>query len=335
MNYRANVDAMRRLGVRSILAPFAAGSLRPDAVAGHLVVVDQLVDRTSGRAETFHDHFADGPCHVSMADPYDATLRSDVLATADATRDGGADGGTVVVVNGPRFSTRAESSWFRAMGADLVNMTQHPEAALAREAGIAYAGIALVTDYDAGVADDPAVAPVTQDEVFACFERNLARVRDARARDRRGGHRRRARRPSVDGRVRRTLSRGRKARDGPHQGERPPHRRGRVEGVDGRVAGRVAQPGHTGERERDHEPGAEQAGDHRRPRCGRGSVREATHDARQHRGHEQRVVDDQQARRPARGGERRVGTRAVEQLQRSVEHERRADGDPDPQAASR
>jgi 5'-methylthioadenosine phosphorylase len=178
VNYRANVDAMRRLGVRSILAPFAAGSLRPALSPGTLVVVDQLVDRTSGRAETFHDHFADGPCHVSMADPYDASLRAEVLATAARLGTEVFDGGTVVVVNGPRFSTRAESSWFRAMGADLVNMTQHPEAALAREAGMAYAGIALVTDYDAGVADDPAVAPVTQDEVFACFERNLVRVRD-------------------------------------------------------------------------------------------------------------------------------------------------------------
>jgi len=177
VEYRANVEAMRQLGVRALLAPFAAGSLRPDRCPGDLVVVDQLVDRTSGRAETFHDRFDDGPCHVSMADPYDGELRGVVL---DAAADLGMavhDGGTVVVVNGPRFSTRAESQWFRAMGADLVNMTQHPEAALAREAGIPYAGIALVTDYDAGVADDPSIAPVSQDEVFACFERNLARVR--------------------------------------------------------------------------------------------------------------------------------------------------------------
>jgi len=178
VEYRANVDAMRRLGVRALLAPFAAGSLRRELTPGDLVVVDQLVDRTSGRAETFHDRFDDGPCHVSMADPYDADLRAAVLAAATRIGTPVHDGGTVVVVNGPRFSTRAESSWFRAMGADLVNMTQHPEAALAREAGIPYAGLALVTDYDAGVADDPTVAPVSQDEVFACFERNLARVRE-------------------------------------------------------------------------------------------------------------------------------------------------------------
>ena len=178
VEYRANVDAMRRLGVRALLAPFAAGSLRRELPPGDLVVVDQLVDRTSGRAETFHDRFDHGPCHVSMADPYDHDLRAAVLAAAKRIDTEVHDGGTVGVVNGPRFSTRAESSWFRAMGADLVNMTQHPEATLAREAGIPYAGLALVTDYDAGVADDPSVAPVSQDEVFACFQRNLARVRE-------------------------------------------------------------------------------------------------------------------------------------------------------------
>jgi len=174
---RSSRATMRQLGVRALLAPFAAGSLRPDRCPGDLVVVDQLVDRTSGRAETFHDRFDDGPCHVSMADPYDGELRAAVLDAAAHLEMAVHDGGTVVVVNGPRFSTRAESQWFRAMGADLVNMTQHPEAALAREAGIPYAGIALVTDYDAGVAGDPSIAPVTQDEVFACFERNLDRLR--------------------------------------------------------------------------------------------------------------------------------------------------------------
>jgi 5'-methylthioadenosine phosphorylase len=140
VNYRANVEAMRMLGVGAVLAPFAAGSLRPDLGPGDLVVVDQLVDRTSGREETFYDHFHDGPCHVSLADPYDAGVRGCVLGSAQALELTVHDGGAVVVVNGPRFSTRAESSWFRAMGADLVNMTQHPEAALAREANLRYAG---------------------------------------------------------------------------------------------------------------------------------------------------------------------------------------------------
>ena len=87
------------------------------------------------------------------------------------------DGGTVVVVNGPRFSTRAESRWFREQGWDLVNMTQHPEAVLAAEAGLPYAGLAIVTDHDAGVEDDPNVEPVTQEEVFAVFERSISTVR--------------------------------------------------------------------------------------------------------------------------------------------------------------
>lgn len=177
VNYRANVDAMRRLGVTTLLGPFAAGSLRPDLGPGDLVVVDQFVDRTSGRAETFHDEFPDGPVHLSRPDPYDPDARAALLAAADETGTEVRDGGTVVVVNGPRFSTRAESRWFRAQGWDLVNMTQHPEAVLAAEAGIGYAGLAIVTDHDAGVEDDPSIAPVTQEAVFATFERTLGDVR--------------------------------------------------------------------------------------------------------------------------------------------------------------
>jgi 5'-methylthioadenosine phosphorylase len=177
VDYRANVAVMRELGVRALLAPFAAGSLRPELRPGELVVVDQLVDRTHGRHDTYFEHFDDGPEHVSLADPYDAALRDVVL---DAARAEGADvhdGGTVVVINGPRFSTRAESRWFARMGWDLVNMTQYPEAALAREAAIPYAGLALVTDYDAGLAGDERVEPVTQEQVFAMFEANLDRLR--------------------------------------------------------------------------------------------------------------------------------------------------------------
>jgi 5'-methylthioadenosine phosphorylase len=177
VNYRANVDVMRQLGVRALFGPFAAGSLRPDLTPGTLVVVDQFVDRTSGRAETFHDTFDEGPRHLTLADPYDDALRQRLLVAAERTGTTVVDGGTVVVVNGPRFSTRAESRWFRAQGWDLVNMTQHPEAVLAAEAGISYAGLAIVTDHDAGVEDDPRIAPVTQEEVFAVFERSVATVR--------------------------------------------------------------------------------------------------------------------------------------------------------------
>ncbi|MCU0310429.1 MAG: S-methyl-5'-thioadenosine phosphorylase [Acidimicrobiales bacterium] len=177
VNYRANIDAMRQLGVRALFGPFACGSLRPDLGPGDLVVVDQFVDRTNGRADTFHDHFHDGPRHVSLADPYDPRLRG---ALVDAARDRGVpvrDGGTVVVVNGPRFSTRAESAWMAAQGWHLVNMTQHPEATLAVEAGIPYAGLGLVTDRDVGVPDDPDHPPVTQEAAFAAFAENIDRVR--------------------------------------------------------------------------------------------------------------------------------------------------------------
>ena len=178
VNYRANVDAMRRLGVRTLIAPFAAGSLRPEIRPGDFVVVDQLVDRTYGRADTFHDHFDHGPQHASLADPYDADVRSALVAAARGTGVTVHDVGTVVVINGPRFSTRAESEWYRSAGWHVVNMTQYPEAALAREAGLRFGGVALVTDYDAGLADDPNVEPVTQEAVFAVMKSNVHRVRD-------------------------------------------------------------------------------------------------------------------------------------------------------------
>lgn len=178
VNYRANIDAMRKLGVRAILSPFAAGSLQPTIQPGDFVVVDQLVDRTSGRADTFHDDFANGPQHISLADPYDTELRALLV---DVGRNHGNtmhDGGTVVVINGPRYSTRAESQWFQSAGWHVVNMTQYPEAALAREAGLRFAGIALITDYDTGIDHLPDVKPVTQDQVFASFENNVHRLRD-------------------------------------------------------------------------------------------------------------------------------------------------------------
>jgi 5'-methylthioadenosine phosphorylase len=178
VDYRANVAVMRQLGVRALFAPFAAGSLQPEIHPGEFVVVDQLVDRTSGRVETFHDDFMDGPQHVSLADPYDEELRKILVAAGTESDLTLHDRGTVVVVNGPRFSTRAESQWFATMGWDLVNMTQHPEAALAREAGIPYTGIGLVTDYDAGLAGRPDIPPVSQEQVFERFEQNIDALRE-------------------------------------------------------------------------------------------------------------------------------------------------------------
>jgi 5'-methylthioadenosine phosphorylase len=172
---RANLWALRALGVRTVIGPCAAGSLKPTVHPGDFVVLDQLVDRTWGRPDTFYD--AGLRHHVSFADPY-----CPIVATA-ATEAGTHVGvpvherGTVVVVQGPRFSTRAESAWYRNQGWDVINMTQYPEAYLARELGMHYAGIALVTDYDTGVEHDPSVAAVTQDHVFAFFEENLHRMR--------------------------------------------------------------------------------------------------------------------------------------------------------------
>ena len=174
IDYRANVRALVGLGVRTVLATFACGSLRAETGPGSLVVPDQLIDRTRGRVDTFFDRFDEGPFHAPFADPYDDGARRRLLRAApDAV-----DGGTVVVIDGPRFATRAESRWYRSMGATLINMTQYPEAVLAREVGLAYAAIGLITDFDAGVDDRPGIAPVTQEAVFAEFERHLPRLRD-------------------------------------------------------------------------------------------------------------------------------------------------------------
>lgn len=177
---RANVWAMRRLGVERIIGPCAAGSLAPQVAPGDFVVLDQLVDRTWGRDDTYYD--AGRVHHVSFADPYCPTLRRAAVVAAQACGIRVHAQGTVVVVNGPRFSTRAESGWYRSQGFEVINMTQYPEAYLAREAGLCYCGIALVTDRDTGTDDDPGIEAVSQEQVFACFEANLGRVRDLLAR---------------------------------------------------------------------------------------------------------------------------------------------------------
>jgi 5'-methylthioadenosine phosphorylase len=169
--YRANAWALRSLGVQQILAPCAVGSLRPDLGPGTVVVPDQLVDRTSGRPQTFHDT---GAVHVSFADPYCPHGRRAVLTTAPGGGVDAVDGGVMVVVEGPRFSTRAESRWFAAQGWSVVNMTGHPEAVLARELAVCYTAVALVTDLDAGVASGE---EVSQAEVFRVFAENTERLR--------------------------------------------------------------------------------------------------------------------------------------------------------------
>ena len=168
--YRANLWALHSIGVKQILAPCAVGGLRPELGPGTFVVPDQLIDRTSGRVQTFHD---EGAVHVNFADPYCATGRG--LAVQKATEHGiETHDGTMVVVEGPRFSTRAESRWYTSIGGAVVNMTGHPEAVLARELALCYTSIALVTDLDAGVEGDHGV---TQEEVFRVFGENTERLR--------------------------------------------------------------------------------------------------------------------------------------------------------------
>ncbi|MFF0542597.1 S-methyl-5'-thioadenosine phosphorylase [Nocardia thailandica] len=164
--YKANLWALRSLGVRRILAPCAVGSLRADWGPGTVAVPDQLVDRTSGREQTYFDG---GGIHVSFADPYCEDLRTAVAKSGNDDLPL-RDSGTMVVVQGPRFSTRAESRWFAGQGWDLVNMTGYPESVLARELEMCYAAIALVTDLDAGLEEGEGVHAV---DVFAEFKKNL------------------------------------------------------------------------------------------------------------------------------------------------------------------
>ena len=170
--YRANMWALRSLGVRRVLAPSAVGSLTASYGPGTLVIPDQLVDRTKNRVQTYFDQ---GACHVPFADPYCPSVRPVAIATARESGWIPVGSGTLVVIEGPRFSTRAESLWFAAQGWTLVGMTGHPEAVLARELALCYTTLALVTDTDAGVEEGEGV---TQAEVFEVFAANIKRLRD-------------------------------------------------------------------------------------------------------------------------------------------------------------
>lgn len=166
IDYRANLWLLRSLGVRQVLAPYAVGGLRPTVAPGDIVVPDQLVDRTTGRAGTFVET---GAVHAPLADPYCARMIGALGGRDDVTV-----GATMVVIDGPRFNTRAESRHYAEQGWDLVNMTAQPEATLARELRLCFAALTLVTDMDAGVDADTAVS---QDDVFAAFAANLERLK--------------------------------------------------------------------------------------------------------------------------------------------------------------
>ncbi len=171
--YRANLWALRSLGVRQVLAPCAVGSLRRELGPGTVVVPDQVVDRTWGRAHTVYDEVGT-VVHVGFAEPYCPRGRAVVTRVA---RDSGLtveDAGTLVVVNGPRFSSRAESLWHQQAGWTVVGMTGMPEAAIARELAMCFTTIALVTDLDAGVDGE---SGVTHEEVLQVFADNVDRLK--------------------------------------------------------------------------------------------------------------------------------------------------------------
>jgi 5'-methylthioadenosine phosphorylase len=175
INYRANAWAFKELGITRIIGPTACGSLQTHVKPGSMVVADQIVDRTSGRKDTFYD----GPIttHVSFADPYCAQMRP---IAVDALRGLGIEthaGGTIVVIQGPRFSTRSESKWFASLGWEVINMTNYPESYLARELEMCYVNISLITDYDVGLEGQDGIKPVSHADVMAVFASNNERVK--------------------------------------------------------------------------------------------------------------------------------------------------------------
>ena len=176
INYRANLWAMKELGVTRIISPSACGSLQPDVEPGHFVFCDQFVNLTYDRKDTFYD----GPLsvHIATEEPYCPDLRTLAVGVAEEMGITYHREGTVVVIQGPRFSTRAESKWFMQTGWSVINMTQYPEVTLARELEICFLNVSLVTDWDVGLAGLPGVRTVTADEVARVFNLNNERIKE-------------------------------------------------------------------------------------------------------------------------------------------------------------
>lgn len=174
--FRANLYSMKMLGVKGIIAPTASGSLKADIKPGDFVVCDDFVDRTWGRKDTYFE----GPetKHVIGSEPYDLKLRELAIEACEELNIKVHKKGTVVVIQGPRFSTKAESRWFSKMGWDVINMTQYPECILAKELEIPYMNIALITDYDAGLEENESIKPVTEEEVLRVFNDNNYKVKE-------------------------------------------------------------------------------------------------------------------------------------------------------------
>ena len=173
VNYRANVAALKHLGCSFVVSVSATGSMKEEIAPGHLVVVDQFIDRTVARPRTF---FGDGVVgHVGFADPICPVLRPVLLEAARATGAVTHDGGTYICIEGPQFSTRAESMLYRSWGVSVIGMTNMPEARLAREAGLSYATLALATDYDCWHASEEAVSV---EAVIAVLKKNVATAQE-------------------------------------------------------------------------------------------------------------------------------------------------------------
>ncbi|MBW2972170.1 S-methyl-5'-thioadenosine phosphorylase [Candidatus Woesearchaeota archaeon] len=174
VNFRANIHALKAAGCTHILATTAVGSLKEEIGRGDLVIIDQFIDFTRLRKLTFHDSFEPHkPVHTPMAEPFSADLRKILVQSCKELKITHHPKGTVVTIEGPRFSTKAESHMFRAWGADIINMSIAPEAILANEAGIPYAAVAMSTDYDCWKEDE---APVTWDDILKIFGQNVDKV---------------------------------------------------------------------------------------------------------------------------------------------------------------
>ena len=174
VNYRANIHALKEIGCTHILATTAVGSLKEEIGRGHFIILDQFLDFTKGRVSSFYDKFPPHkPIHASLADPFSRELREILIKTAEDQGLIFHPAGTVVTIEGPRFSTRPESKMWRLLGADVINMSIATEAALAAEAGVPYAAIAMSTDYDCWKEGE---APVSWEEVLAVFSGNVEKV---------------------------------------------------------------------------------------------------------------------------------------------------------------
>lgn len=172
VNYRANLWALKELGCTHIIATTAVGSLREEIAPGHLVFPDQFIDRTTKRAQTFYD--TNKVCHISMAEPFCPKLRQILVQTAGQLSIPFHSKATVITIEGPRFSTKAESHLFRSWNADIINMSTVPEVVLARELGLCYASIAMSTDYDCFMEGR---TPVTLEEVLRVMHENAEKVK--------------------------------------------------------------------------------------------------------------------------------------------------------------